>query len=166
MASKLTKLTAELSASGIQQRTKQSTQWLLQKIADIRNPSQIARGIKDEDERETNRFKLGGLYCFYYDPLGKDDLPYYDKLTNKLSFIVWNIEQDEKSIDVQIIYNDVTIIDFGLVKPKHWFVKDIDDFYNAKKLVVILNKEVRNIYDFTKNKEEFKQISFREEFNR
>jgi hypothetical protein len=79
MASKLTKLTAELSASGIQQRTKQSTQWLLQKIADIRNPSQIARGIKDEDERETNRFKLGGLYCFYYDPLGKDDLPYYDK---------------------------------------------------------------------------------------
>jgi hypothetical protein len=59
--------------------TKQSTQWLLSKVAEIRNPAHIARGIKAETERETNRFTLGGLYCFYYDPKTKDDLPYWDK---------------------------------------------------------------------------------------
>jgi hypothetical protein len=79
MASKLTNLTAELSASGVQQRTRDSVQWLTQKIAEIRNPSYIARGIKAEKDRAVSRFVLGGLYCFYYDPIGRDTLPYYDK---------------------------------------------------------------------------------------
>jgi hypothetical protein len=59
--------------------SKQSTQWLLSKIAEIRNPSYIPRGIQAEKERETNRFKLGGLYCFYYDPKTKENLDYWDK---------------------------------------------------------------------------------------
>jgi hypothetical protein len=79
MASKLTQITQQKTAAQIQAMTKQSTQWLLSKVAEIRNPSYIARGIKAETERETNRFILGGLYCFYYDPKTKDDLPYWDK---------------------------------------------------------------------------------------
>jgi hypothetical protein len=78
MASKLTTLTQQKSAAQLQTMTQDSYKWLLQKIANIRNPSQIPRGIKAETHRETSRFKLGGLYCFYYDPKGKDDLPYYD----------------------------------------------------------------------------------------
>ena len=79
MASKLTKLTAELASSQIQARSKQSMQWLLQKISEIRNPQYLPRGIKAEIYRERTRLKVGGLYCFYYDPKGKDDLPYWDK---------------------------------------------------------------------------------------
>ena len=79
MASQLTKLSNELASSGVQQRTKESTKWLLQKIADIRNPAYIPRDIKNEIDRESHILKLGNLYCFYYDPIGKDDLPYYDK---------------------------------------------------------------------------------------
>jgi hypothetical protein len=79
MASKLTQITQQKTAAQVQAMTKQSTQWLLSKVAEIRNPAHIARGIKAETERETNRFTLGGLYCFYYDPKTKDDLPYWDK---------------------------------------------------------------------------------------
>ena len=79
MTSKLTQLTEQLATSGIELRSKQSIKWLLDKISDIRNPIAVARDIKGEKYRETRNIKLGNLYCFYYDPLGKDDLPYYDK---------------------------------------------------------------------------------------
>jgi hypothetical protein len=39
---------------------------------------------------------------------------------------------------------------------------DIDEFKNAKKLTVILNDKIRNIFDFTKDGETFKQNSYRE----
>lgn len=93
-------------------------------------------------------------------------LPYHDRLTNKLSFIIWNMEEGNKLINVKIIYNDDQVFNFGDVLPKHWVVRDIDDFENAKKLVVILNDKIRNIFDFEKDGESFKEVSFREEFNK
>lgn len=77
--SKLTKLTTELSAAQIRQRTHESQKWLLEKIAMIRSPSQIPRGIKAEKFRHVSHFEKGGMYCFYYDPKMKKELPYYDK---------------------------------------------------------------------------------------
>jgi hypothetical protein len=49
------------------------------KIQEIRSPSSIAMGIAREKSRQTSTFKLGRLYCFYYDPKGKNELPYYDR---------------------------------------------------------------------------------------
>jgi hypothetical protein len=93
-------------------------------------------------------------------------LPYYDELTEKLGFVVWNSEQIEKDISVKIIYNDNQIIDFGIVKPKHWLLRDIDDYVNAKKLIVLLNDNVRDVFDFEKNNEEFKKVSYRQKEKR
>lgn len=93
-------------------------------------------------------------------------LPYYDRLTNKLSFIIWNVEEPSRDINVQLIYNEDKVITFGEIKHSHWVVKDIDDFDNAKKLTVILNGKIRNEYDFIKDGDMFKQVSFRKEFNR
>jgi hypothetical protein len=93
-------------------------------------------------------------------------LPYYDRLTNKLSFIIWNVEEHSRDIDVKLIYNDDKIINFNEIKHSHWVVKDIDDYKNAKKLTVILNGKIRNEYDFEKDGELFKQVSYRKEFNR
>jgi hypothetical protein len=45
-------------------------------------------------------------------------------------------------------------------------MRDIDDFDNSKKLVVTLNDKIRNIFDFEMDGETFKQVSFREEFNK
>jgi hypothetical protein len=78
MTSKLTELAQERKTEGLQMSSREAYQWLLTKIAALRNPSVIAKTIKDEELRP-GRFKLGQLYYFYYDPKGKDDLPYYDK---------------------------------------------------------------------------------------
>jgi hypothetical protein len=80
MASKLTSLAQQKTAMQLQTMSKEAYKWLLTKIAEIRKPAAIPPSIKAEsDFRKASRLVLGGLYCFYYDPKGKDDLPYYDR---------------------------------------------------------------------------------------
>jgi hypothetical protein len=88
-------------------------------------------------------------------------LPYYDMSTDKLSFIVWNME-GRTNLNVNLIYNNEKTFIFENVRPNHWQIIDIDDFSSAKKLIVILNNKIRNIYDFTKDPESFKQNSYRQ----
>jgi hypothetical protein len=76
------------------------------------------------------------------------------------------MEDVNDTINVKLIYNDEKLIDFGNIENKHWRITDIDDFENAKKLIVIHNDKIRNIFDFEKNGDLFKQVSFREEFNK
>ena len=93
-------------------------------------------------------------------------LPYYDKLTNKLGFVIWNMEEQNGTINVKLIYNEDRLIDIGDVLSNHWRLMDIDDYDSARKLTVILNDKIRNTFDFTENKDLFKEVSFREEFNK
>jgi len=79
MASKLTTLAQQKSAAQIQSMSRESYNWLLQKIAQLRNPASLAQGIKSEDNRIVKRLLKGCLFFFYYDPKGKADLPYYDR---------------------------------------------------------------------------------------
>ena len=88
-------------------------------------------------------------------------LPYFDELTEKLGFVIWNSEEVERDVSVKLIYNNKDVIDFGIIKPKHWTIRDIDDYNNAKSLIVLLNDEVRNTFDFEKNGHEFKNVSYR-----
>jgi hypothetical protein len=75
----LTKFGQERSATDYAVMSKESMRWLKTKIDDLRNVSSIPRNISREDMRHNKRFMLGKMYCFFYDPKGKDDLPYYDK---------------------------------------------------------------------------------------
>lgn len=93
-------------------------------------------------------------------------LPYYDNLTGKLGFVIWNMEENLNDIEVEIIYNDNQVINFGKIKPQHWVLRDIDDYNNAKKLLVLLNNKIRNIFEFDNYREEFKLASFRQENKR
>jgi len=93
-------------------------------------------------------------------------LPYYDRLTEKLSFVIWNMEETNQDITVSLLYNDEKAVNFGVVSPKHWRLIDLDDYSNAKKLVVLHNDKIRNIFEFDKYREEFKNSSFREKFKR
>ena len=76
--SKLTSLTKERSAADISRLSRQSFTWLRSKVSKMRDPVALAKGIKSETSRNTKRFLIGGLYYFYYNPKGKNDLPYYD----------------------------------------------------------------------------------------
>ena len=59
--------------------SRESYAWLLKRIAELKSSSALASGISAEKYRNKNKFILGNLYYFYYDPKGKDDLDYYDK---------------------------------------------------------------------------------------
>jgi hypothetical protein len=87
-------------------------------------------------------------------------LPYYDELTNRLCFIIWNMEQFEKDIDVVIVYNNEKTVKH-IVSPGHWYITDLDDYENSKELIVILNGKVRNHFRFDEYREKFKEVSFR-----
>ena len=78
MESKLTKLAQEKSAAQLQALSRQSYDWLKQKVAQLKNPLGVAREISRESSRVGGRFMTGSLYFFYYDPKTKDNLPYYD----------------------------------------------------------------------------------------
>jgi hypothetical protein len=77
--SKLTEIAQQRSASEMQMMTKRSMDWLKGKISEIRNPISVANSIARENFRKTTDYKIGKLYFFYYDPKGKNELPYYDR---------------------------------------------------------------------------------------
>lgn len=90
MASKLTSLAKEKSAAEIQTMSKDAMKWMEGKVNELRNPAPIRAGMNKENFRQTTSLKLGGLYCFYYSPIGKADLPYYDKFPMVLTLEKYN----------------------------------------------------------------------------
>jgi hypothetical protein len=80
----LTSLHQEKVDLGHQTMGRDSLAWLVQRINDLRSPSRLVPPITKEKSRFTRpndkqKFLMGGLYYFVYDPKGKDDMPYYDK---------------------------------------------------------------------------------------
>jgi hypothetical protein len=89
MASILTQLAQEKSAGELRTMSNESLKWLMAKIADVRGV-RVAKSISNEKVRQVNKFILGGLYCFYYNPKGKMDLPYYDQFPMVLALEKYN----------------------------------------------------------------------------
>ena len=80
----LTTLSDEKIAAQYPTMSRQSLNWLLTRIRGMNNPAGLARPLVREKPRFTRptdrqKFLMGGLYFFYYNPVTKDDLPYYDK---------------------------------------------------------------------------------------
>lgn len=77
--STLTQIAQSKTSLDLEFLSRKSTTWLQNNIKDIRtSPIKLAKEISQERNRATGRFQMGGLYHFFYDPLGKGDLPYYD----------------------------------------------------------------------------------------
>ena len=79
MESKLTTLAEEKKQAGLKTMSKDSIAWLKEKIVEIKRPDKISAAIRGETFRKANQFKIGMMYCFFYDPKTKATLPYYDK---------------------------------------------------------------------------------------
>ena len=78
MESKLTQL-AKSRPEDMRVMSKKSLEWLANRISEIKNPGSIPKGVSRETYRQTSGFRLGGMYCFYYDPKTKEKLDYYDR---------------------------------------------------------------------------------------
>ena len=84
MASILTTLTDEKIAAQHRTMSRESLTWLMKRIQGLRNPYGMVRPLTKETHRyvrasDRQKFLMGGLYYFYYDPKTKADLPYYDR---------------------------------------------------------------------------------------
>jgi hypothetical protein len=80
----LTTLSEQKHEAQYQTMSRESLRWLLQKVAALRNPSRLSVPITKEKDRWTRpgdrqKFLMGGMYYFVYDPKGKANLPYYDR---------------------------------------------------------------------------------------
>lgn len=78
MASTLTQLTQQKTALEQDFLSRKSVTWLQDQMRDLKAPIKLAREISKEKSRQGGQFQMGGLYHFFYDPLTKGDLPYYD----------------------------------------------------------------------------------------
>ena len=77
--SKLTSLAEQKKAAGHKTMSRDSVAWLQEKIDEIKRPSAIPSTINKEAFRQTSQFRIGMMYCFYYDPKTKADMPYWDR---------------------------------------------------------------------------------------
>lgn len=77
MASTLTQLTAQKTALDQQFLSRKSVAWIQSKMNDLKSPTKLAKEIVVEKGRN-GAFEVGGLYHFFYDPLTKNKMPYYD----------------------------------------------------------------------------------------
>jgi hypothetical protein len=75
--SKLSKLSQERSGLEYDRYSRESFNWFMSKIQNLKNPVRLANQIRDEG-RSGDRFYVGGLYYFYYDAKLKDRLKYWD----------------------------------------------------------------------------------------
>ena len=76
--SKLVQLTEQRSQYDFHRYSRDSYNWFISKINNLRNPTALARQIQQERDRYTTRFLMGGLYYYYYDAKTKDRLEYWD----------------------------------------------------------------------------------------
>jgi len=70
------RLQRELQRQPLATNTRKARKWIRDKVKELTNlsPSYLMRDRK----RQKNRFQLGKMYFFYYDPKWKEVLPFYD----------------------------------------------------------------------------------------
>ncbi len=78
MASKLTDLAKRKTALDLDFLSRESAAWYRNEIKKIRTPGDLAKQIVADKDRKLKSFNVGGLYHFFYDPITKATLPYYD----------------------------------------------------------------------------------------
>lgn len=78
MSNLFQKLEIEAFRAGITPRTKESRQWFMNKIKNMRNINK-EQLMKSDPLKQTKTEVVGSMYMFFYDPKHKDTLPYYDR---------------------------------------------------------------------------------------
>jgi hypothetical protein len=78
MASTLTQIAQQKTALEQDFLSRKSIAWLQDRVKKLKSPMSLAKEIAKEKSRQGGTFQMGGLYHFFYDPLTKTELPYYD----------------------------------------------------------------------------------------
>jgi hypothetical protein len=79
----LTTLSDEKLSAQYTTMSRESLNWLMKRVQSLRNPYTMVRPLTKETHRyvrpsDRQKFLIGGLYYFFYNPKTKAELPYYD----------------------------------------------------------------------------------------
>lgn len=78
MASLFDKLNKEMNAAGIRPRTEAARQWILNRISEVRIPTNRSNILNDASRISPTVF-IGRMFIYSYDPKFKNILPVWDK---------------------------------------------------------------------------------------
>ena len=89
-------------------------------------------------------------------------VPFYDRLTNEVGFIVWNT-QNEDGVKHQIIVNNNKVHDVPFTGFNSWRIEFIGNLDFIESLLIIENNKIRDNISLKtqEDKETFKKMSFR-----
>ena len=89
-------------------------------------------------------------------------VPFYDRLTNQLGFVVWNTKNKD-GVKHQIIINGDKMHDVPFTPYDNWRIEFIGNFDSIESLLIIENNKVRDNINLKtqEEKEIFKKMSFR-----
>lgn len=78
MSKLLDRIAEKLAGTGLTLRTTESRNWLKQNIRDLAGQN-AQKSITQDKDRKAKKIFIGKMYMYFYDPKGKDTLPYYDR---------------------------------------------------------------------------------------
>lgn len=68
-----------IRAGQVPGRTQEARDWFRGKAKEVKSVNEAKMIREMSRDRFQNRFRVGHMFMFYYDPKHKEDLPYYDK---------------------------------------------------------------------------------------
>lgn len=93
-------------------------------------------------------------------------VPFYDKLTNEIGFIIWNT-QNQKGVKHQIIINNNKIFNLPITGYNSWRIEFLGSLDSIENILTIEDGKIRDNISLQtqEEKETFKKISFRHKNN-
>ena len=158
ISEKLINLDEEWIKQSIRDAVSKSPELMLQKV--IESSGKVL--YKDRNILESKKNKFGivdGQMGDNFIPWG---VPFYDRLTNEVGFIVWNT-QNEDGVKHQIIVNNNQIHNVPFTVFNSWRMEFIGNLDSIESLLIIENNKIRDNISLKtqEDKETFKKMSFR-----
>lgn len=72
------RIAAKAEAAGIKKNTEESHKWFIEQLKNIRNISRKTL-LNDDMLRARSKPLIGRMFMYFYDPKGKEELPYFDQ---------------------------------------------------------------------------------------
>lgn len=143
----------------IRHSTSKSPELMLQTILESDN-KKVYKKERKKLEETGNRFGIvDGQMDNRFNPWG---VPYYDRLTNNIGFVVWNTTNHD-GVEYKVIVNDTRIMNVSRTMYNHWVLMDLGNMDEIQSILVIENNKIRDIFNLTttEEREVFKNSSFR-----
>jgi len=156
---KLINLDEEWIKQSIRNASSKSPELMLQKLLEEKGKVLY----KDRNDLEKNGNKFGivdGQIENNFIPWG---VPFYDRSTNEVGFIVWNT-QNKNGVKHQIIINSNQIHNTISTSFNNWRMEFLGNLDSIESLLIIENNKIRDNISLKtqEDKETFKKMSFRD----